>query len=75
MTIHTDFRRGQKVRVILKDKSKPHIIGRFTQKRNGGIVLDGYRIELANVRAVTIERHADVTVGGGATVQDRREQK
>ncbi len=70
MTIHTDFRRGQKVRVILKDKSKPHIIGRFTQNRSGGIVLDGHRIELAKVRSVTIERLADVTVGGGARVHD-----
>ena len=55
MSIHTAFKRGQKVRVMYKDR-RPHTIGRFTKNGSGVIYLDGLKIQLKNVRSVTIER-------------------
>jgi hypothetical protein len=56
MPVHYNFRKGQKVRVILKDKAKSHIVGKFEETKSGVIIVDGKRISLSDVRSVTIDR-------------------
>lgn len=63
MTIHTDFRKGQRVRVMWKN-GYPHLIGHFIEKRSDHIVIElrgngspaRCGIKLRDVRSINIER-------------------
>ena len=54
MSIHYNFRKGQRVRVILKDGQ--HIVGKFDETKSGVIIVEGKRISLSKVRSVTIDK-------------------
>lgn len=63
MPIHTDFRQGQRVRVMFKRKmQKEHVVGRFVSSGRACICIDQpeedgvKKISLKDIRAVTIER-------------------
>lgn len=60
MAVHTDFKRGQRIRVIMKASAGgKHIVAKYEEARSGFIVLDGdRRIRLSDVRATIIERGA-----------------
>ena len=64
MTIHTDFRQGQRIRLMPKDGG-PHMVGSFVESGSGFISVDfrgdgnaGVRakIYLKDLRSVTIDR-------------------
>lgn len=61
MPIHTNFKRGQRIRVIMKPSAwGKHIIGKYQEALSGFIVLEGNRrIKLGDVRATIIERGGD----------------
>lgn len=53
--IHHNFRKGQRLFVIMRDGSK--IIGKFSQKKSKGIMLEsGELVRYIDVRSITILR-------------------
>lgn len=58
MTVHHDFRKGQKVLVILRDGTR--IIGKTTgEKDNYWFRLNNFNIPYKSIRAVTIYKEKD----------------
>jgi len=61
MTLHTDFRKGQKVRIMWKNKA-PHLIAHFIESGRNFILIEfrdnGMRakIKLKEIRSINIER-------------------
>jgi hypothetical protein len=57
MTVHTEFRKGQRVRIILRRKGEPHVIGKFEENKRGAVVVGGTRYPLTEIRSITIDRN------------------
>ncbi len=57
MSIHKEFRKGQKIRIILKDKRLPHLLGRFKESGSTWIEIDTQmKVDFKAIRAVTIDK-------------------
>lgn len=58
MTIHTTFRRGKKILIIMNDGEQ--IVDRYVEKKSGSIVVESRgEIRLSDVRACTIYKPRD----------------
>jgi len=56
MAVHTDFRKGQRIRIMPKRKGEPHIVGKYKGSGSGFIFLEGITYPLCDARAIVIER-------------------
>jgi len=54
---HTQFARGQKVLVVLKDDTR--FVGKFIEKLNHVIVFEGRRQPIAGIQSATIYKHIE----------------
>lgn len=57
MTIHYNFRKGQRVRIILRRKDEPHVVGKFEERKSGAVVVGGIRYPITEIRSITIDRN------------------
>lgn len=52
---HTDFRKGQKVMLIMRNGEK--LVDRYVEKKSGAVIMrDSGRINLSTVRQIVIYR-------------------